>query len=225
MPAVRPGMVVDHRSTDTYVVMKSTCFKVILFDLGGVLVELDKPSDKTAWFDPRLSARENWDQWLTSPHAQAFERGEISPTDFATRFIADNDVNLTPDELISLYQDWVLGFFPGVFPLLHNLKQHYSLSVFSNITEVHWPEIYEELRSQQCFEHYFASYLIGKAKPDPSAFRYVAKQMRVDPTEVLFVDDNEINVCGAREAGMTADVVQGFTDLESVLSRHDVVLR
>lgn len=204
--------------------MRKASFKVILFDLGGVLVELDKPSEKTAWLDPKLSARENWDRWLTSPHAQAFERGELSPVEFATRFIADNGVRLTPDELINQYKDWVIGFFPGVFPLLQNLRNHYRLGVFSNITEVHWPDIYSELCFHNCFESYFASYLIGKAKPDPSSFRFVAEQMQVDPTEVLFLDDTDINVSSAREVGMTAELVQGFDNLETILSKHQILL-
>lgn len=197
-------------------------FQVILFDLGGVLVELDKPSEATAWFDSSLSAKENWDRWLTSPHAQAFERGELSPTEFATQFIQENNLSLEANALLRKYKDWVLGFYPGVFPVLTQLKNQFTLGVFSNITEVHWPEINQELRQHDCFTHLFASYLIGYAKPEPDAFRYVAEKMAVNPADILFLDDTEINVDGARKAGMTAAVVDGFSELKSTLDRYQI---
>jgi len=196
---------------------------LLLFDLGGVLVELGDPSEKTAWFDPALTARENWNRWLTSPNSQAFERGEISPEQFANQFLRENRIEIDTRDFLQQYKDWVLGFYPGALSLMQQLSNHYTIGVFSNITEVHWPEIKLELEQSQAISHYFASYLMGQAKPERHAFLYVAEQMKVAPDSILFIDDNEINVEGAKSAGMYAEVARGMDQLKTALAQYSVV--
>ena len=47
---------------------------------------------------------------------------------------------------------------------------------------------------------------IGVAKPDRRAYEICAQRLGVEPGEVLFFDDNEVNVVAAREAGMAAEL-------------------
>ncbi|MFG3436953.1 HAD-IA family hydrolase [Nonomuraea sp. NPDC047897] len=47
---------------------------------------------------------------------------------------------------------------------------------------------------------------IGVAKPDPRAYEICAARMGVEPSRVLFIDDNAANVAAAREAGMAAEL-------------------
>ena len=197
--------------------------EVILFDLGGVLVELDTQAANTTWFHPELSLTENWQAWLTSPFTQSFERGEISPHEFATQFLGDNNIDLSVDTFLGQFKSWVVGFYPGAFTLLDQLAGHYKLGVFSNITEVHWPDISQKLEANGRIEHYFASYQLGMAKPDPQSFNYVAEQLGVIPSKILFVDDNALNVQGARTAGLTAEVTRGYDQLVAVLKRRQII--
>ncbi len=197
--------------------------KVVLFDLGGVLVELGEPSSRTAWFKPGLSPQENWDVWLSSPHSQAFERGELSPKEFATRFLTENEIAMNEDTFIQHYHDWVVGYFPGALELLPNIAKRFEVGIFSNITEVHWPWLKPALEETGAISHYFASYLLGEAKPAPSAFLSVAEKMCVEPGEIFFVDDNQMNVEGARTAGILAERVQGMGELSQVLNEYRIL--
>lgn len=54
------------------------------------------------------------------------------------------------------------------------------------------------------FDHQFHSFQVGLAKPDPAYFRHVVAELGVEPEEAVFVDDMEVNVRGARKAGLNA---------------------
>ncbi len=197
----------------------STEIELILFDLGGVLVELGEISARTSWFQPNLSPKENWYLWLTAPQSHALEKGQITPREFAESFIRENDIEIDVDTFLDEFRDWVIGFYPDALSYLQQLSQSYRLGIFSNITEIHWPPLKQQLDESGAITDYFASYLIGQAKPDVSAFQFVAKQTGVLPEHILFVDDNLINVEGARSAGMVAHQVVGFDQLRPLLEQ------
>src|SRR5262249_24769766 len=48
---------------------------------------------------------------------------------------------------------------------------------------------------------------LGRSKPDPEAFRRLAARLGCAPGEILYFDDWESYVAGAREAGLAADRV------------------
>lgn len=197
--------------------------RLLLLDLGGVLVELDPDAAKAGWFDPAISTEENWRRWLGSENSQALERGEITPAAFAESLIAEYQLGISVTRFLDHFRRWVVGFYPGVFPLLDRVSRNVSLGVFSNITDVHWPPLRETLANQARIRHYFASYLIGYAKPDLQAYKFVCAEAGIDPSRVLFVDDNMVNVVGARAAGLIAEQAQGPVELEQVLIRYRLI--
>jgi len=75
-----------------------------------------------------------------------------------------------------------------------------------------------EMRLADAFDHHFASHLIGRIKPDEDAFRYVIETLGRSATEILFLDDNKLNVEAAKRAGMKAAQVRGAEEAEKVLS-------
>jgi putative hydrolase of the HAD superfamily len=71
------------------------------------------------------------------------------------------------------------------------------------------------------------SWEVGAAKPDPEFFRRVVRLIGAPAEEVLFVDDNQDNVAGARSAGLVAEhwhFERGPGSLVAVLARHGVTL-
>jgi putative hydrolase of the HAD superfamily len=196
----------------------------ILFDLGGVLVELNHNADNVPWFDDDRSASENWHRWLASPISQQFERGLISPQEFAGRYIKDNNILLQPDSFLKHFQSWVIGFYPGTFSLLEKLSALYPIGVFSNVNEIHWPPLYAQMRHHGSISYYFASYLMGLAKPDPASFSHVATSMKIAPEEILFLDDNPINVESARRSGFLTEKVSGFEQIPTILKTFGINL-
>jgi putative hydrolase of the HAD superfamily len=62
----------------------------------------------------------------------------------------------------------------------------------------------EEMGLHGLFDHHFASHLIGMLKPDREVFEHVAAFLKVEPTEILFLDDQPLNVAAAQKAGFMA---------------------
>lgn len=50
---------------------------------------------------------------------------------------------------------------------------------------------------------------VGAIKPEPAYFRYVLAEIQTKPSEVVFVDDRQVNCIAASEAGIDAFWYQG----------------
>lgn len=66
------------------------------------------------------------------------------------------------------------------------------------------------------------SHEVGLAKPDPAIYALTAERLGVEPGEILFLDDAEANVLGARACGWRAvhhvDTRTSIAQLESILA-------
>jgi glucose-1-phosphatase len=190
---------------------------VILFDLGGVLVELPTLADRV---DHDPSFGQKLSGGLTSPAAMAFEKGEISAARFADAIVNEMKLPISPEELLAYFTFWPKGLFPGTKGLIGRILPHFSLAIFSNTNELHWPRLMTEMELEGRFDYYFASFQIRMAKPDPAAFRYVVNAMSCNPSEILFLDDSPMNVEAARRVGMKAERVCGIGQVEKILSEY-----
>jgi glucose-1-phosphatase len=195
----------------------------ILFDLGGVLVELPERPIPADWAERAPSSGKELHDWLTSPAAKAFEKGEISAARFADEIVNEMKLSIAPEEILAYFTFWPQGLFPGTKSLIARILPQYSLAIFSNTNELHWPRLMNEMGLEGCFDHYFASFKIGMAKPDPAAFRYVVKALSCEPSEILFLDDSQMNVDAARLVGIKAERVIGIGQVEQVLAQNGVL--
>lgn len=193
---------------------------VILFDLGGVLVELPERPIPADWAERTPSSGNKLSDWLTSPAAKAFEKGEISASQFGEEIVSEMKLSIAPEDLLTYFTFWPKGLFPGTKALIGRIPPHFSLAIFSNTNELHWPRLMTEMELEGCFDYYFASFKIGMAKPDPAAFRYVVKALSCEPAEILFLDDSRMNVDAARLVGMKAERVSGIGQVAKVLAEN-----
>jgi putative hydrolase of the HAD superfamily len=187
--------------------------KIILFDLGGVLVELTGVPVLLQWTKHRYDEESLWEAWLNSPAVRSFEKGYSTAEQFSDAFITEMDLPVGKDEFIQNFKRWPKGLFPGVPNLMENLKNKYTLACLSNSNVLHWPILMKNMGLENMFQYHFASHLIHKLKPDRESFEYVLKQMGCKASSVLFLDDNDINVKSAQKIGMTAYRVTGPGDI------------
>ena len=189
--------------------------KAIVFDLGGVLVELQGVPAMLEWSTLALDEKSLWQRWLHSPGVRAFETGQLSANEFAEQIIVEMQLTVGPEQFLAAFTVWPRGLYAGVPEMLQNLKQRFRLACLSNTSSLHWPRLMEEMELQKHLDHHFASHLIGKIKPDADCFEYVLASLGLKPEQVLFYDDNAINAEAAQSLGMHAVVVRG---IEGVLS-------
>ena len=193
--------------------------KVILFDLGGVLVELTGVPIMLKWTNHRYDDETLWEAWLNSPAVRSFEIGYSTAEQFADELIKEMDLPVGKAEFIQRFRKWPKGLFPGVPDLIQRLKNNYTLACLSNSNVLHWPILMKEMGLEKMFQYHFASHLMGKVKPDKESFVYVLQRLGCNASSVLFLDDNDINVKSAKEIGMIAYRVKSPGEIENALGQ------
>ncbi|WP_018416448.1 HAD family hydrolase [Teredinibacter turnerae] len=195
----------------------------ILFDLGGVLLELDGLPIKDSWVDNPIPAEQNWLAWLQSPTVKGFETGQISEEEFVLGVVKEFNLKIDEQMFREAFINWPKSLFPGAAGLLEQLKPHYKLAFFSNTNRLHLPRLLHDLNLASYFNHTYASYEIGLFKPDVESFVYVANDMQVAPEHILFIDDNQVNIDGAIAAGMHGKRAVGLDDVRAVLAEFGLL--
>jgi putative hydrolase of the HAD superfamily len=193
--------------------------KVILFDLGGVLVRNNGRAALAALLPAPLEADRIWLKWLSSPSVREFERGRISAEAFASGFIDEWQIRLEPSAFISEFATWPAGLFAGAEPLLRALKTRHHVACLSNTNTVHWQRL---TQLHGLFDSAFLSHEMGHVKPDPEAFEFAIEKLGVAPGHIYFFDDLRPNVEAARKAGMRAFEVEDFTSIEPILRSENL---
>jgi HAD superfamily hydrolase (TIGR01509 family) len=188
---------------------------VLLFDLGGVLVAASGLPTLQQWL-PALTADEISWRWHSSQAVGQFERGQLSPEEFARRFVDEWQLTMPPPEFLGAFTQWVRGFYPGAQALLQRLRRHHTVACLSNTNAAHWA-VLGDVRN--AFDVCVASHLIGHMKPDRAAFDHALRVLAAPPHSVCFFDDLMPNVEAARALGIQAFHVRGVDAVEMAL-RH-----
>jgi putative hydrolase of the HAD superfamily len=194
--------------------------RVILFDLGGVLVENAGEQGLSSLLPYQLDRKEIWARWLASDAVRRFECGQIAPEVSAARFIEEWRLEVGPAAFIESFTTWPRGLFDGAAVLVRNLRAQYRVACLSNTNALHWARFPE---FAQMFDSSFASHLTGFLKPDPEAFEHVLHELDVRPDAVWFFDDLLQNVEAARRAGMRAVQVRTFAEVEPALRAEGLI--
>jgi len=189
--------------------MAGAAIDVILFDLGGVLIELAGVEKMLEWSPGIDSTEELWRRWLQSDAVRRFETGATDRGAFARDVIAEFGVPVPADEFLAAFTWWPRAVLPGAHELLASLRDRYRLASVSNTNEIHWERFSAQWSLDRAFHHNFPSHLVGKLKPDDAYFAHVVEAMGVSAERVLFIDDNLINVEAAARLGLHARRVVG----------------
>jgi putative hydrolase of the HAD superfamily len=198
--------------------MTMTKPSVLLFDLGGVLVDWAGNEPLLALTHGRLDPEAARKFWLESPAVRDFETGRCGAGEFATAVVAGLRLDCPPEDFLAQFESWDRGPFPGAAELLAELAPHYFLACLSNNNELHWRRLWRQHpHFLDRFHRLFASFEIGKIKPDPDIFEYVLAQLQVPPGAVLFFDDNIECVEAARRLGMRACQTKGVAAVRAAL--------
>jgi len=197
--------------------------RAVLFDVGGVLVQLNGVPTMMRWLGEGVSTEEMWRMWLTSPVVRAFESGRIPAEEFADRIIMEMNLPVGREELMTEFAQWTLGLYPGALELVDSVPRHYVRATLCNTNALHWPRLMTDLRLEQAFDRHFASHLMGKLKPDDETFTHVIGALECEPGEIVFIDDNLLNVEGAKRAGIRAFQVRGVEEARRALMEAGVL--
>jgi putative hydrolase of the HAD superfamily len=193
----------------------------VLFDMGGVLVRLD--SLERVLGPSALGHDEIWPRWILSPAVRAFERGRCSVEEFAESLVEELELDGTAEALIERFRGFPLGLFPGAAEMVASVPDDVVTGILSNTNALHWHhQIDNEVVRTLC-DHAYLSFELDAVKPDRAIFDCAIADLGLEAGRVLFLDDNDINVEGAREAGLVAEVARGPEEAATALRRHGVI--
>lgn len=192
----------------------------MLFDLGGVVVGIDFDRIFEVWSaHSGVPARVIGSRFAFDVHYEAHERGEISANRYFESLRSSLALNLSDEQFLDGWNAVFLGEVPGMAALLGSLQGRMPLYLFSNSNSVHqeyWAGRYAPaLRN---FRKVFVSSDLGLRKPEPAAFAAVAKEIGVPFENILFFDDTETNVQGAKNMGMQAVRFTSIADVENAVA-------
>jgi HAD superfamily hydrolase (TIGR01509 family) len=188
---------------------------VLLFDLGGVLLENVGFERFSALLPSPMPLEELKTQWLASPAVRSFEAGNCTPEVFARNVVSDWQLPLSPGAFLEAFTYWPKGLYAGAPELLAALRERYVVACLSNSNEIHW-ERFNGFREH--FDFSLSSHLLGEVKPDPECFRRAFQECNTTAGEVAFFDDSLTNITAARSLGIEAFHVNGLSEVRYALA-------
>ncbi len=195
--------------------------RVVIFDMGGVLVELGPTTELLV--GDRLPPEQFWERWLTSEVVRDFESGHCSVEEFGQRLVDELGLSITADDFIARFSGWPKGLFDGAEELVASINDGIEIAVLSNTNALHWENQVDHERVKALFDRLFLSFELGLAKPDAVIFEEVLAQLDVPASEVVFLDDNQANVDGACSVGIDAALTKGIDQARSALAERGLL--
>ena len=184
--------------------------KNIIFDLGGVIIDIDFHESIKAYSEiSTLSTQEVLKRADSSSIFIEYEKGLISDEEFRMGIRLLLDCNVSDNTIDNAWNALLLNIPSHRWDWLGKAKQSYNTYILSNTNATHIRRFHEIVdRSIGADEFYglfdkvYYSSDIKMRKPDQEIFEYVLDQNNLSPEETLFIDDNEENIAAAKNVGI-----------------------
>lgn len=192
--------------------MHNTSFKNIIFDLGGVI--LDISYDKTIQAFKNLGIQD-FEQLYTQAAQTGFfddfETGKMSSSEFIAALQHKIGNDITSNDIIHAWNAMLLNWDIHRLNLLVELRKQHRVFLLSNTNSIHQSAFMLSLKQQtglatlmNHFDKIYMSHEIGLRKPNVDVFEFVLNDQLLDAKETLFLDDSIQHIEGAKKAGITA---------------------
>ena len=197
--------------------------KNIVFDLGGVLVDLDfKSAINGLQKADFANVKEQLQAFDREGIFQKFELGEMTAEEFRSAIRENSTVTLTDEEVDALWNLMLLEIPREKLELILDLRGKYMVYLLSNTNSIHWDYVcknafnYRGFRVNDYFEKTFLSFEMHLAKPDKAIFEKMLEDANLLAEETFFIDDSEANCKAAAEVGIHAHHYHIGDDLSKI---------
>ena len=196
--------------------------KLIVFDLGGVIIEpgflapiLEKLSvsvGKTP-FDLHEFIRAKWNEWKI---------GKINEEQFFGAFLDKAKISLDLlEEAKKVFYDFYSANLP-VIKLIRRLKKNYKIALLSNISKA-WFELEKKrFNLNELFDFIVTSFEEKIAKPHKRIYEALINKSGFKSQEIVFIDDRKKNLEAAKQFGMKTILFKSFEELVKELKEFGI---
>ena len=200
-------------------VMPDQPIRALLFDLGGVLIDIDFDRVFRSWQPiSRLSFEEMKATFRFDLPYRQHERGELDATAYFAHLRAQLALEDDHARIVDGWNAVFAGEIAATLRMARAARLQLPCHVFSNTNTTHkqaWSARYPAIAAS--FDHVFASCDIGLRKPEREAFEHVAHAIGIPPRAIMFFDDSPENVAGAAGCGLRAVHVRHPADVAAAL--------
>lgn len=180
--------------------------KNIIFDLGGVIINLDPQATIDAFknlFQEGFEAMEK--ELYSNKLLDRLETGEITTDEFIS-FFQSHKATLPSEHITKAWNSMLLDIPHERILMIRNLARKYRVFLLSNTNQIHLDYINNYVNNEfgftsmsHPFEKAYYSHQMGLRKPDSEIFETILRDKNLLPAETLFIDDSEQHIVAAKQ--------------------------
>ena len=200
---------------------KEASITTLIFDFGGVLINLDIQQCFTHF---KALGIDNIESYLSN-YGQSglfldWERGTVNPATFNAEVRKLCTGNPSDEQIDQAWMSFLLDVPASKIDLLKQLRSRYRILMLSNTNPVHIERSAaiafgaHGTSIENLFDRCYLSYQIGLTKPDPAIFEYLLKEEGLNAEECLFLDDGLKNIQTASALGFQTRLVEPEASLD-----------
>ena len=189
--------------------MEQNSFDAIIFDLGGVIINLDYQLTIEAF---KKLGIDNFEEMYTQAKQNNlfddFETGKISSQHFINSLLPFLPSGTSPNKVVHAWNAMILDFPKKRLELLDQLNSKYRVFLLSNTNDIHLQAVNRSLANStdrkldSYFEKVYLSHEVKLRKPHKEIFELVCTEQNLNPETTIFIDDTIGHVNGANSIGL-----------------------
>lgn len=207
----------------------------IIFDFGGVLLDIDYEATFRAMsMLLGFSEDEPLPYHLWTNTLNKYEVGQLSTENFIFFWQTKTKLKKTPQarEIIDAWNA-MLNYWPqGYFELLLLLRKKYKIFLLSNTNDLHIQWVKNHLSKRGLDPHFekryfdgtYYSHNVALRKPNTLIYEYVSHNACLNPSSIVFIDDNSENIDAAITFGWNGILHPTNTPLDVTLKKYGLLL-
>jgi putative hydrolase of the HAD superfamily len=196
------------------------CYKNVIFDVGGVLLDWKPMKLLTAMFDEKKAVLLKKNMMDTEYWAE-LDRGSLS-LDQAVELFSKNIPELKKEIKFALkgFIDYLPVIEENVEIIYKLFEDNYRLFVLSNFHSESFNKAYNKYDFFKMFEGLIISSHVKMIKPEKEIYCYILNEYKLNPVETVFFDDSEENVKTALDLNIVGVHTPTSRELRTFYNNH-----
>lgn len=202
--------------------LSSTTVQLVLFDLGGVLVDVSVERALNYWNEKTGIPQNTFEEHLfVSGLKEKMDKGLLSSAEVME--VMEEKTGLSRPDFKAGWEK-VLSPKPEMLPVLDAVCDVIPTGLLSNTDPIHHETALRLLPPLSRLSPQFVSYDEGCWKPESQFYQQILRPLKCAPNAVFFVDDLSENVAGAKAAGMDAVQFKSASQFRDALERRGLFI-
>jgi epoxide hydrolase-like predicted phosphatase len=199
--------------------------RAVLFDLGGVVLDVDFERALASWArHSRLPPEQLRERFRTDGPYHLHETGHLPAEGFFEHLRQMLELQCDHGAVQEGFNAVLVAEIAQAVELLDAIRPDVPRYAISNTNAVHIAEIERAFPTLlPRFDRVFVSHEMGHRKPDAGAFQHVLDAVGVPAPQALLFDDLQPNIDAARALGMQVVLVRGPEDIRRGLEERGLL--